>query len=156
MQAVENLYPKTHLSKLYCEYCVWRLSMAANRLRLSALSVSVCAEAWWRKLLHIFLGPSEEIICCFILYFVFIFYYLSEKKKHRSTGGVTGSGTGAGTGTAAGAADAHKMVHQSSNEDAMNKIPLKSAGGLDSDEEKNGGELMQDTAAAEEARREQM
>ncbi|XP_017094748.2 glutathione hydrolase 1 proenzyme isoform X2 [Drosophila bipectinata] len=48
------------------------------------------------------------------------------------------------------------MVHQSNNEDAMNKIPLKSAGGLDSDEEKNGGELMQDTAAAEEARREQM
>ncbi|XP_017025665.1 glutathione hydrolase 1 proenzyme isoform X2 [Drosophila kikkawai] len=47
------------------------------------------------------------------------------------------------------------MVHQS-NEDAMNKIPLKSAGGLDSDEEKNAGELMQDTAAAEEARREQM
>ncbi|XP_033169975.1 glutathione hydrolase 1 proenzyme isoform X2 [Drosophila mauritiana] len=47
------------------------------------------------------------------------------------------------------------MVHHS-NEDAMNKIPLKSAGGLDSDEEKNGGELMQDTAAAEEARREQM
>jgi len=60
--------------------------------------------------------------------------------------------TGAGAG---GAADAHKMVHHS-NEDAMNKIPLKSAGGLDSDEEKNGGELMQDTAAAEEARREQM
>ncbi|XP_016962910.1 glutathione hydrolase 1 proenzyme isoform X4 [Drosophila biarmipes] len=54
----------------------------------------------------------------------------------------------------AAAADAHKMVHHS--EDAMNKIPLKSAGGLDSDEEKNGGELMQDTAAAEEARREQM
>ncbi|XP_033238764.1 glutathione hydrolase 1 proenzyme isoform X2 [Drosophila pseudoobscura] len=47
------------------------------------------------------------------------------------------------------------MVHHS-NEDAMNKIPLKSASGLDSDEEKNGGELMQDTAAAEEARREQM
>ncbi|EDV46429.1 glutathione hydrolase 1 proenzyme isoform X2 [Drosophila erecta] len=62
------------------------------------------------------------------------------------------TGTGAG---ASAAADAHKMVHHS-NEDAMNKIPLKSAGGLDSDEEKNGGELMQDTAAAEEARREQM
>ncbi|XP_017064457.1 glutathione hydrolase 1 proenzyme isoform X3 [Drosophila eugracilis] len=68
-----------------------------------------------------------------------------------STAG-TGTGTGAGAGAAA---DAHKMVHHS-NEDAMNKIPLKSAGGLDSDEEKNGGELMQDTAAAEEARREQM
>ncbi|XP_017133461.1 glutathione hydrolase 1 proenzyme isoform X2 [Drosophila elegans] len=67
-----------------------------------------------------------------------------------------GQGTGTGTGSGAGAAaDAHKMVHHS-NEDAMNKIPLKSAGGLDSDEEKNGGELMQDTAAAEEARREQM
>ncbi|SPP78133.1 glutathione hydrolase 1 proenzyme isoform X2 [Drosophila guanche] len=47
------------------------------------------------------------------------------------------------------------MVHHS-NEDAMNKIPLKSASGLDSDEEKNGGELMQDTTAAEEARREKM
>ncbi|XP_067641141.1 scoloptoxin SSD14 isoform X2 [Eurosta solidaginis] len=45
------------------------------------------------------------------------------------------------------------MVH--SNEDALNKIPLKSAGGLD-DEEKNGGEFISDTAAAEEARREQM
>ncbi|KAH8387244.1 hypothetical protein KR093_005848, partial [Drosophila rubida] len=55
---------------------------------------------------------------------------------------------------AAATADAHKMVHHS-NDDAMNKIPLKSASGLD-DEEKNGGELMQDTAAAEEARREQM
>ncbi|XP_017853266.1 glutathione hydrolase 1 proenzyme isoform X2 [Drosophila busckii] len=46
------------------------------------------------------------------------------------------------------------MVHHS-NEDAMNKIPLKSHSGLD-DEERNGGELMQDTNAAEEARREQM
>lgn len=46
------------------------------------------------------------------------------------------------------------MVHHS-NDDAMNKIPLKSSNGLD-DEEKNGDELMQDTAAAEEARREQM
>nr|XP_014094095.1 scoloptoxin SSD14 isoform X2 [Bactrocera oleae]XP_014094096.1 scoloptoxin SSD14 isoform X2 [Bactrocera oleae]XP_036227729.1 scoloptoxin SSD14 isoform X2 [Bactrocera oleae] len=45
------------------------------------------------------------------------------------------------------------MVH--SNEDALNKIPLKSASGLD-DEEKNGGEFTSDTAAAEEARREQM
>lgn len=74
-----------------------------------------------------------------------------------STLPTSGTGSaGAGTGTAgASAADAYKMVHQS-NEDAMNKIPLKSAGGLDSDEEKNGGDLMQDTAAAEEARREQM
>ncbi|XP_062138224.1 glutathione hydrolase 1 proenzyme isoform X4 [Drosophila sulfurigaster albostrigata] len=56
--------------------------------------------------------------------------------------------------SATATADAHKMVHHS-NDDAMNKIPLKSASGLD-DEEKNGGELMQDTAAAEEARREQM
>ncbi|XP_016984414.1 glutathione hydrolase 1 proenzyme isoform X4 [Drosophila rhopaloa] len=63
--------------------------------------------------------------------------------------------SGSGSAGAGAAADAHKMVHHS-NEDAMNKIPLKSAGGLDSDEEKNGGELMQDTAAAEEARREQM
>ncbi|KAH8292920.1 hypothetical protein KR044_008657, partial [Drosophila immigrans] len=55
---------------------------------------------------------------------------------------------------AVAAAEAHKMVHPS-NDDAMNKIPLKSASGLD-DEEKNGGELMQDTAAAEDARREQM
>ncbi|XP_032594039.1 scoloptoxin SSD14 [Drosophila grimshawi] len=46
------------------------------------------------------------------------------------------------------------MVHHS-NDDAMNKIPLKSSSGLD-DDEKNGGELIQDTAAAEEARREQM
>ncbi|KRF93793.1 scoloptoxin SSD14 isoform X2 [Drosophila mojavensis] len=46
------------------------------------------------------------------------------------------------------------MVHHS-NDDAMNKIPLKSSNGLD-DEEKNGDELIQDTAAAEEARREQM
>lgn len=49
--------------------------------------------------------------------------------------------------------DGLKMVH--SNEDALNKIPLKSASGLD-DEEKNGGEFTSDTAAAEEARREQM
>ncbi|EDW65550.2 scoloptoxin SSD14 isoform X3 [Drosophila virilis] len=55
---------------------------------------------------------------------------------------------------AASTPDAHKMVHHG-NDDAMNKIPLKSSSGLD-DEEKNGGELMQDTAAAEEARREQM
>ncbi|XP_037936273.1 scoloptoxin SSD14 isoform X2 [Teleopsis dalmanni] len=45
------------------------------------------------------------------------------------------------------------MVH--SNDDAMNKIPLKSSSGLD-DEEKNGGEFVHDTTAAEEARREQM
>jgi len=70
------------------------------------------------------------------------------------TSSITISPGPAATGAGA-AADAHKMVHHS-NEDAMNKIPLKSAGGLDSDEEKNGGELMQDTAAAEEARREQM
>ncbi|KAH8275847.1 hypothetical protein KR018_005572 [Drosophila ironensis] len=69
----------------------------------------------------------------------------------QSSPGVTGSASGAGS----AGSDANKMVNQS-NEDAMNKIPLKSAGGLDSDEEKNGGELMQDTAAAEEARREQM
>ncbi|XP_017487784.1 PREDICTED: uncharacterized protein LOC108376113 isoform X2 [Rhagoletis zephyria] len=49
--------------------------------------------------------------------------------------------------------DGLKMVH--SNEDALNKIPLKSASGLD-DEEKNGGEFTSDTAVAEEARREQM
>ncbi|XP_061401145.1 nuclear pore complex protein DDB_G0274915-like, partial [Musca vetustissima] len=40
----------------------------------------------------------------------------------------------------------------SNNDDAMNKIPLKS--GVD-DEEKNGGEFIHDTATAEEARREQ-
>ncbi|XP_030378608.1 scoloptoxin SSD14 isoform X2 [Scaptodrosophila lebanonensis] len=45
------------------------------------------------------------------------------------------------------------MVHN--HDDPMNKIPLKSSSGLD-DDEKNGGELMQDTEAAEEARREQM
>uniref|UniRef100_T1P7W8 Gamma-glutamyltranspeptidase n=1 Tax=Musca domestica TaxID=7370 RepID=T1P7W8_MUSDO len=39
----------------------------------------------------------------------------------------------------------------SNNDDAMNKIPLKS--GVD-DEEKNGGEFIHDTATAEEARRE--
>ncbi|XP_017012911.2 scoloptoxin SSD14 isoform X5 [Drosophila takahashii] len=72
----------------------------------------------------------------------------------QSSSSITITPGSAGTGAGA-AADAHKMVHHS-NEDAMNKIPLKSAGGLDSDEEKNGGELMQDTAAAEEARREQM
>ena len=49
--------------------------------------------------------------------------------------------------------DGLKMVHN--NEDAMNKIPLKSASNMD-EEEKNGGELLGDTAAAEEARREQM
>lgn len=42
------------------------------------------------------------------------------------------------------------MVH--SNDDAMNKIPLKS---VTDDEEKNGGEFIQDTATAEEARREE-
>lgn len=40
----------------------------------------------------------------------------------------------------------------SNNDDAMNKIPLKSV--ID-DEEKNGGEFIHDTATAEEARREQ-
>lgn len=40
----------------------------------------------------------------------------------------------------------------SSNDDAMNKIPLKS---VTDDEEKNGGEFIHDTATAEEARREQ-
>ncbi|XP_017056183.1 scoloptoxin SSD14 isoform X5 [Drosophila ficusphila] len=80
---------------------------------------------------------------------------LSTLQSSITTGSGSGSGTGAAAAAAAAAADAHKMVHHS-NEDAMNKIPLKSAGGLDSDEEKNGGELMQDTAAAEEARREQM
>ncbi|KAH8280740.1 hypothetical protein KR054_006195 [Drosophila jambulina] len=81
---------------------------------------------------------------------IFIFRTLSTS----GGAGAIGAGTGSG-GAAAASADAYKMVHQS-NEDAMNKIPLKSAGGLDSDEEKNGGDLMQDTAAAEEARREQM
>uniref|UniRef100_A0A1B0FNN7 Gamma-glutamyltransferase n=1 Tax=Glossina morsitans morsitans TaxID=37546 RepID=A0A1B0FNN7_GLOMM len=46
--------------------------------------------------------------------------------------------------------DGLKMVH--SNDDAMNKIPLKS---VTDDEEKNGGEFIQDTATAEEARREE-
>jgi len=45
------------------------------------------------------------------------------------------------------------MVHN--NEDAMNKIPLKSSNGAD-DEEKNGGEFACDRDAAEEARREQL
>ncbi|XP_075155070.1 glutathione hydrolase 1 proenzyme isoform X2 [Haematobia irritans] len=40
----------------------------------------------------------------------------------------------------------------SNNDDAMNKIPLKS---VTDDEEKNGGEFIHDTATAEEARREQ-
>lgn len=48
------------------------------------------------------------------------------------------------------AADGLKMG-LSNNDDAMNKIPLKS--GVD-DEEKNGGEFIHDTATAEEARRE--
>ncbi|XP_046801370.1 LOW QUALITY PROTEIN: glutathione hydrolase 1 proenzyme [Lucilia cuprina] len=39
----------------------------------------------------------------------------------------------------------------SNNDDAMNKIPLKSV----TDDEKNGGEFIHDTATAEEARREQ-
>ncbi|XP_023034708.2 scoloptoxin SSD14 isoform X1 [Drosophila willistoni] len=75
---------------------------------------------------------------------------------HSTTCGVSASATNltALQSTGGGASDAHKMVHHN-NEDAMNKIPLKSASGLD-DEEKNGGELMQDTAAVEEARREQM
>ncbi|XP_065365732.1 glutathione hydrolase 1 proenzyme isoform X2 [Calliphora vicina] len=40
----------------------------------------------------------------------------------------------------------------SNNDDAMNKIPLKS---VTDDDEKNGGEFIHDTATAEEARREQ-
>ncbi|KAL7744949.1 hypothetical protein ACLKA6_007221 [Drosophila palustris] len=71
-----------------------------------------------------------------------------------NSGSSSSNSAAAAAAATATAADAHKMVHHN-NDDAMNKIPLKSASGLD-DEEKNGGELMQDTAAAEEARREQM
>uniref|UniRef100_W8BUZ8 Gamma-glutamyltranspeptidase 1 n=2 Tax=Ceratitis capitata TaxID=7213 RepID=W8BUZ8_CERCA len=55
--------------------------------------------------------------------------------------------------SASNTTDGLKMVH--SNEDALNKIPLKTANSLE-DEEKAGGEFISDTAAAEEARREQM
>ncbi|KAM7347466.1 uncharacterized protein ACRADG_007032 [Cochliomyia hominivorax] len=71
---------------------------------------------------------------------------------HSTTCGV-GASTSTCNSSSAGmqTADGLKMG-LSNNDDAMNKIPLKS---VTDDEEKNGGEFIHDTATAEEARREQ-
>ncbi|XP_046801372.1 A-agglutinin anchorage subunit-like [Lucilia cuprina] len=71
---------------------------------------------------------------------------------HSTTCGIGASTSTSNSSSAAmQSADGLKMG-LSNNDDAMNKIPLKS---VTDDEEKNGGEFIHDTATAEEARREQ-